>query len=168
MSFQSEKSRCHFSIQTERFGFPKLIALEDYQDKLLQRFKIFPEAHYFFFQICKKPCPRNAFFSQFIVQKKKDKTKTRALCLLLTITLAPLPPYYLSTQHRPPIYILWFTSLWGCAGYVSPEHSQHSVGIPTTNTRAENRVFPPGTGIQHRESRGWTHILESKSLSHGT
>ena len=141
MSFQSEKSWCHFSLQTERFGFPKLLALER-----TNSFGSLDSSHkhaIFLFQICKKPCPRNAFLANLMFKRRKKRPKILCcvfcwLCFLLT----PPSPCSLSTLHSPPICTLWMSSLWDGAGYVSPEHSCHSEGIPTTNAPAENCSTP--------------------------
>lgn len=89
MSFQSEKSWCHFSLQTKRFGFPKLIALEDYQDKLLPQFTIFPWACYFLFQICKRPCPRSAFLANSLFKRRKKRQQIQG-CVCCWLSLWPL------------------------------------------------------------------------------
>lgn len=132
------KSQCHFSLQTEKFGFPNLLLYKTIRANSFKNLKS-PHKHIIFFP------PETHFLTQSIVQKKKEKTKNRALGLLPSTTLTPLPPRCLSTLHHAPICILWC-----CAGYVSPEHTHRSMGIPTTSSWADYCV---STGYWHTAPR---------------
>lgn len=98
-SFQSEKSWCHFSLQTEKFGFPNILLYKTIRANSFKNLKS-SHKHIFF--------PRNAFFNPNY-SSEEEKTKNRGLCLLPSITLTPLPPCCLSTLHHPPIASL---GLW--------------------------------------------------------
>lgn len=153
MLFQSEKLRCHFSLQRSLASWNMLL----YKTIRTNSFNNFKSSHkhtIFYFKLGRSLSQKCIFNVTYCSkEERKDKLQHR---LLLTFT--SLPPYYLSTLHCPPACILWLARLWGCVGYISPEHSHHSVSVSTTNS------FPSGTGVQHCELRGCTRILERKSL----